>query len=166
MSLQFLQKSNCSDIPTFSAQNSGSETSSVLRELEESSFFDSDQNLNNTGHLSMPKQDSQANHTAYQNFGSYSSYQESLMAACSDLVESLNSQVGEYNNKTEEVPQRIKVERSPSFDQDEWISGFNAAVSTQPPTKPSIFVKEELQAGKLNVTSFQNYHIFSFLCCN
>ena len=69
------------------------------------------------------------------------SYQESLMTTCSEIIDSLDSE-----KVSEERPKNIKIERSGSSDQDDWISGFTTAISTTNET--DVTIKQELQSGK------------------
>ena len=71
------------------------------------------------------------------------SYQESLMTTCSEIIDSLTSE-----KDSEEISRNIKVERSGSSDQDDWISGFTTAISTNTTNETDVTIKQELQSGK------------------
>ena len=74
-----------------------------------------------------------------------SEYQESLMNTCSEIINSLAS----ASDKTsEDISKNIKVERSGSTEQDDWISGFGAAISTDTTNETNVTIKQELQSGR------------------
>ena len=73
-----------------------------------------------------------------------SSYQESLMSTCSEIIDSMSATV----KTCEDVSKNIKIERSGSTEEDDWISGFSSAISSDSVNDSNITIKQELQTGK------------------
>ena len=71
-------------------------------------------------------------------------YQESLMNTCSEIIDSLSSS----DKNSEDITKHIKIERSGSTEQDDWISGFSEAISTDTASDTNVTIKQELQSGR------------------
>lgn len=84
------------------------------------------------------------------------SYQESLMTTCSEIIDSLTSE-----KDSEEISKNIKIERSGSSDQDDWISGFTSAISTNTTNETDVTIKQELQSGK-NTEKFMCFSCLTY----
>ena len=89
----------------------------------------------------MQKPNSEGSETDQKSF--LSAYQESLMSTCSEIIDSLTSE-----KDSDGVSKNIKIERSGSTEQDDWISGFDTSISTEPTKETSVTIKQELQLGK------------------
>ena len=89
----------------------------------------------------MQKTNSEGSETEQKSF--LSAYQESLMSTCSEIIDSLTSE-----KDSDGVSKNIKIERSGSTEQDDWISGFDTSISTEPTKETSVTIKQELQLGK------------------
>ena len=89
----------------------------------------------------MQKPNSEGSETDQKSF--LSAYQESLMSTCSDIIDSLTSE-----KDSDGLSKNIKIERSGSTEQDDWISGFDTSISTEPTKETSVTIKQELQLGK------------------
>ena len=73
-----------------------------------------------------------------------SEYQESLMNTCSEIIDSLSAS----DKTSEDISKNIKIERSGSTEQDDWISGFSSAISTGTTNETNVTIKQELQSGR------------------
>ena len=89
----------------------------------------------------MQKPNSEGSETDQKSF--LSAYQESLMSTCSEIIDSLTSE-----KDSDGLSKNIKIERSGSTEQDDWISGFDTSISTEPTKDTSVTIKQELQLGK------------------
>ena len=89
----------------------------------------------------MQKTNSEGSETEQKSF--LSAYQESLMSTCSEIIDSLTSE-----KDSDGLSKNIKIERSGSTEQDDWISGFDTSISTEPTKETSVTIKQELQLGK------------------
>ena len=89
----------------------------------------------------MQKPNSEGSETDQKSF--LSAYQESLMSTCSDIIDSLTSE-----KDSDGLSKNIKIERSGSTEEDDWISGFDTSISTEPTKETSVTIKQELQLGK------------------
>ena len=83
----------------------------------------------------MQKESTEGSETDHKSY--LTAYQESLMTTCSEIIASLTSE-----KNSEEISKNIKVERSGSSDQDDWISGFTAAISTNTTNETDVTISE------------------------
>ena len=111
-------------------------------EISEDEIYPSSEK-NSSVNISHPIQKESIEGSATDHKSYLTSYQESLMTTCSEIIDSLTSE-----KDSEEISRNIKVERSGSSDQDDWISGFTTAISTNTTNETDVTIKQELQSGK------------------
>lgn len=72
----------------------------------------------------------------------FTSYQESLMTTCSEIIDSLTSE-----KSSEELSKNIKIEKPTTTEEDDWISGFGSAISTDTTNETPVTIKQEVRSG-------------------
>ena len=114
------------------------------------SLSEVEQNLTNFGSgtltytnldSSMQKQNIEGSETDQNSY--LTNYQENLMNTCTEIIDSMST-----IDKTSEVSKSIKIERTGSTEEDDWISGFSSAISSESVNDTNVAIKQELQTGK------------------
>ena len=90
---------------------------------------------------SMQKQNIEGSETDQNSY--LTNYQENLMNTCTEIIDSMST-----IDKTSEVSKSIKIERTGSTEEDDWISGFSSAISSESVNDTNVAIKQELQTGK------------------
>ena len=90
---------------------------------------------------SMQKQNIEGSDTDQNSY--LTNYQENLMNTCTEIIDSMST-----IDKTSEVSKSIKIERTGSTEEDDWISGFSSAISSESVNDTNVAIKQELQTGK------------------
>ena len=77
-------------------------------------------------------------------------YQENLMNTCTEIIDSMST----TDKTSEDVSKSIKIERTGSTEEDDWISGFSSAISSESVNNTNVAIKQELQTGKETLMVF------------
>ena len=91
---------------------------------------------------SMQKQNIEGSETDQNSY--LTNYQENLMNTCTEIINSMST----TDKTSEDVSKSIKIERTGSTEEDDWISGFSSAISSESVNDTNVAIKQELQTGK------------------
>ena len=121
------------------------------------SLSEVEQNLTNFGSgtltytnldSSMQKQNIEGSETDQNSY--LTNYQENLMNTCTEIIDSMST----TDKTSEDVSKSIKIERTGSTEEDDWISGFSSAISSESVNNTNVAIKQELQTGKETLMVF------------
>ena len=105
---------------------------------------------------SMQKQNIEGSGTDQNSY--LTNFQENLMNTCTEIIDSMST----ANKTSEDVSKSIKIERTGSTEEDDWISGFSSAISSESVNDTNVAIKQELQTGKetfMVITIIMKYSI-------
>ena len=91
---------------------------------------------------SMQKQNIEGSETDQNSY--LTNYQENLMNTCTEIIDSMST----TDKTSEDVSKSIKIERTGSTEEDDWISGFSSAISSESVNNTNVAIKQELPTGK------------------
>ena len=121
------------------------------------SLSEVEQNLTNFGSgtltytnldSSMQKQNIEGSETDQNSY--LTNYQENLMNTCTEIIDSMST----TDKISEDVSKSIKIERTGSTEEDDWISGFSSAISSESVNNTNVAIKQELPIGKETLIVF------------
>ena len=121
------------------------------------SLSEVEQNLTNFGSgtltytnldISMQKQNIEGSETDQNSY--LTNYQENLMNTCTEIIDSMST----TDKISEDVSKSIKIERTGSTEEDDWISGFSSAISSESVNNTNVAIKQELPIGKETLIVF------------